>query len=143
MNGYAEILDVPRGHSDAGYTASNGVPWSLQRGEDTSSDCSRLSQAPGSGTRKQCDTSSRVKKKRLQQQQRMESRDKSSIFETMITVQNHTVQIDRPTTSASAEATTALPMKRRLLESKYSVQVPYFNELTVAYVYAPMERYAK
>jgi len=70
MDGDAEILDVPRGHSDAGYTASNGVSC-ISRGErSTSSDCSRLSQAPGSGTRKQSDASSRVKKRRLQQQQR-------------------------------------------------------------------------
>jgi len=54
---------VPRGYSDAGYTAFNGVSC-ISRGErSTSLNCSRLSQAPGSGTRKQSDASSRVKKR--------------------------------------------------------------------------------
>jgi len=71
------ILDMPRGHSDAGYTASNGVS-GISRGErSTSSNCSRLSQAPGSGTRKQSDASSRDKKRRLQPQQRMNPETKA------------------------------------------------------------------
>jgi len=88
----AEILDVPRGHSDAGYTASKWVPWASKGGRHKL----RLQQtllAPGSVTRKQSDGSRRGV---YGCSKGDESRDKSSIFETMIT--------DR--SAASAEATT-------------------------------------
>jgi len=31
MDGYTQIDDVPRGHSDDGYTAFNCVPWASRR----------------------------------------------------------------------------------------------------------------
>jgi hypothetical protein len=66
-----------------------------------------------------------------------ESRDKSSIFETMITAEPHGA--DR-STGCFCRSTHSPPMQRRFLQSKYSAQVPYSNEPTVAYVHPPMER---
>ena len=64
-----------------------------------------------------------------------ESRDKSSIFETMIfTAEPHGA--DRSIDCFCCRCIHSPPMNR----SKYSAQVPYSNEPTVAYVHPPMER---
>jgi len=126
---------MPRGHSDAGYTASNGVSC-ISRGErSTSSNCSRLSQAPGSGTREYSLMPPLGTRRDVYSCTKDESRDKSSIFETMITAEPHGA--DRSADCfCCCRCIHSPPMNR----SKYSAQVPYSNEPTVAYVHPPMER---
>jgi len=65
-----------------------------------------------------------------------ESRDKSSIFETIITAEPHGADRSAECFCCCCRCIHSPPMNR----SKYSAQVPYSNEPTVAYVHPPMER---